>query len=206
MYNERIAPSKKRFICFIIIATIIMLVGCLPMCFFGEELKGASLIYVIAWLVYVVAYIILMFVLFHVVRRKEILFFKHKYSVENMEKSINYDFDVEEELLCFKGEEFVLTDVGLQSLATEKTYPYKSYNIYAEYECFSADEIYIVFIVFENKEHRIIRKLDYRIYSLIKLYDIKVNNLDSVLNECENNLNKFFKIKPKKRILKRFKK
>ncbi|MBQ3158155.1 MAG: hypothetical protein IJB98_00500, partial [Clostridia bacterium] len=56
-----------------------------------------------------------------------------------------------------------------------------------------------VLIIFENDNQYYSIKLDNTLYSLIKYYNLNVDNLDNVLRECETNLKTFFKSKKLKK-------
>lgn len=132
-------------------------------------------------------------------RKSEIKFFKNKFNIENMEKLVNFNFKSEDFIFYVDGIEVELKSDKIKNLIDDKEYLYEKLKIYASYQCGYAGEIYKIFINFENEDQTFSLKLDNVLYSIIKYYNISVDCLENVMNECENNLNNFFKSKKLKK-------
>ncbi|MBR2909686.1 MAG: hypothetical protein IKC11_05005 [Clostridia bacterium] len=203
--NDNISPIRKKYDLFLLIFMGLVLFGAIP---FGacDKLEGGFLVYFIVYIALTVGTIITISALFPYVRKKEIEFFKNKFNIENMNKSISFDFKENDYIFCCDRStgnltyvDVELTPKGLKDLLYKEEYLYSSFKIYATYQCGFVGEIYKVIIIFENDNQYYSIKLDNTLYSLIKYYNLNVDNLDNVLSECETNLKTFFKSKKLKK-------
>lgn len=191
MINDILSPVRKKYDIFSLSILGFALIGAIPMGF-CEKLEGFFLIYFIIYLTIIIVSIILLCIAFPFVRKSEIKFFKNKFSIENMEKLIDFNFEKDDYFFYVNGIYIELTSDKIKDLSNGNDYPYITFKIYATYQCGFAGEIYKVFINFENENQSFSLQLDSVLYSLIKYYKIQVDYLDNVLDECENNLNIFF--------------
>lgn len=194
MQSNLIAPIRKKYDFFVILMLAVAILGAIPMGF-CESLKGFFLIYFIIYLSVVVIGFIVICILFSYIRKGEIKFFKNIYSIEHMEKFKTLLTDDGVILFSTKGVELEFSSKGLKNLDYEDTdvIEYQSFQISSTYQCAFAGEIYKVFINLKRGEEFYSIQLTPFLYFIIRSYGIKVENLESVLNDCENNLNQFFK-------------
>ena len=89
--NDNISPIRKKYDLFLLIFMGLVLLGAIP---FGacDKLEGGFLVYFIVYIALTVGTIITISALFPYVRKKEIEFLKNKFNIENMNKSISFDF------------------------------------------------------------------------------------------------------------------
>lgn len=192
--NNISSPARKWYNTLTFIMLGIALFGAIPMGF-CESLEGFFLIYFIIYLSVLIFSLIFLCAAFPFVRKAEIRFFKNKFNIQNMEKSVNFNLRKEDFIFYTNGIEIELKKDKIINLLDKSKYPYNKFKIYASYQCWFAGEIYQIYINFENEEQIFSLKLDSVLYSIIKYYNIPVEHLEDVLNECENNLNNFFNSK-----------
>lgn len=196
--NDIISPIRRKYDILALAMLGFVLLGAIPMGF-CESLEGFFLVYFIVYLSIVVSLLIVVCIAFPFVRKAEIKFFKNKFNIENMEKLVNFNFKNEDFIFYVDGVDVELKNDKIKNLLDDSEYSYDKLKIYASYQCGFAGEIYKIFINFENKEQTFSLKLDNVLYSIIKYYKISVDYLEDVMNECENNLNIFFKSKKLKK-------
>ena len=97
--NDNIPPIRKKYDLFLLIFMGLVLLGAIP---FGacDKLEGGFLVYFIVYIALTVGTIITISALFPYVRKKEIEFFKNKFNIENMNKSISFDFKENDYIFC----------------------------------------------------------------------------------------------------------
>lgn len=196
--KSNIAPIRKKYELFLSLLAGLFFVGVIPM-LFCENLTGGFLIYFIIFVSTIVLGIITLCILFPIVRKHEIEFFKNKYSLENMEKNINSHLNPDDFIFYDYPYDFEITTNGIKNLLTGDERRYDEFQIYATQECYFAGEIYKIFINFEHQDEICSFQLDNTKYSILKLYNIKVENLHEILNDCEENLRAFFNSKTLKK-------
>ena len=197
MHNN-ISPVKKRYDNFALIIMGVTLLGAFPMVRF-ENLEGFALVYFIIYLSTIFLSILAMIIAFPFIRRAEIEFFKNKFTSENMEKFANIDLDKEDFIFYCNNTDIEFKNNKIIDLLTGNEYLYDKCKIYAFHQCCFAGEIYKIFVVFEADEQIFSLKLDDRLYSIIRYYNISVENLADEMSQCENNLKAFFKDKKLRR-------
>ncbi|MBE5746341.1 MAG: hypothetical protein E7359_03535 [Clostridiales bacterium] len=202
--NNNMSPAKRKYDIFILLYLVFSFLATIPL-FFCEKLEGFYLIYFILYVSLVVIFLTILCIYFPIVRKLDIKYFKNKYSKKNFDNLIIYNFKEEDYIFYANNIDFKFTKNGLKDLLNNKEYSYNSLNIYATYECGFAGEIYKVFINFEKENLFFSFKLNNILYSLVKHYKIQVNNLEKVLNECENNLKNFYKDNSLRNLIKKSK-
>ena len=196
--NDIISPVRRKYNILVLFMLAFVLLGAIPM-FFCKSLEGFFLVYLIVYLSIVVSLLIFVCVAFPFVRKSEIKFFINKFSIENMEKLVNFNFEHDDFVFYVNGIDIELKRDKIKNLLDDSEYPYDKLKIYASYQCWFAGEVYKIFINFENEEQTFSLKLDNVLYSIIKYYNIPVDYLDDVMKECEDNLNSFFRSKKLKK-------
>lgn len=202
--NKIISPIRRKYNILVFIFVGILFFGAIPIVF-CESLEGSFLVYFIIYLSIVFSSLISLCVALPFVRKAEIKFFKNKFNIKNMDKLVNFNFKDEDFIFFVNGIVVEIESDKIKNLLDDTEYPYDELKIYASYFCWFTDELYKIFINFENKEQTFSLKLDDVLYSIIKYYNIPVDNLENVMNECENNLNNFFKSNKLKKVIREWK-
>ncbi len=193
MEDDRL-PIRKKYDIINLIALIPVLLGAVPF-LFCKKLEGFFLVYFIVYISFDFLFMIYMWIGYYVVRKAEIKAFSKKFSVENMDKSVNFKFKKKDFIFHVNGIDIELQNDRIKNLKDDEEYLYKDLKIYATYQCFFAGEIYKIFINFQSENQTFSLKLNSALYSILKYYKINVEDLDIVLNNCEKNLKTFFKSK-----------
>lgn len=181
---------RRKYNFVVILYLLIMFVGAIPLGF-TEKLVGFYKIYFIIYLSLMLVWIIVLCVLFPYIRKKEIEFFKFKYSLDYL-NTIKLKLG-KEDYIFYDNVELEFTSEGLKNLTTHEKISYNALKITAYYVCDYAGEMYKVFVDFENETDVFTFKFDERLYIIINKFNIKVENLKSVLSDCELNIKNFLK-------------
>lgn len=194
MQEQLISPVRRFYNACALIILAITVIGAIPLGF-CEDLVGFFLVYFVVYVSLVVISIIIMCICFPVVRKKEIEFFKNKYSLVNMEQNIDFNLNKEDFVFYANDRYIEFTQSGIKDMLTQEEHFYKSFAIFATYRCDFAGEIYKIFINFEADDFSFSLKLNNKLFSIIKFYKIYVDKLEDVLTHCESNLDAFFRSK-----------
>lgn len=197
--GQLIAPQRIKYDYSILLCIGLTILGAIPMGF-CKSLEGFFLIYFVVYISFVVLSIVLLLILFPYVRKKEIEFFSKLYSTDFLDKHIFAEIEKEDNFTLPADK----TDIQffaekLKILNTGKECSYQDVHMYANYQCNYTGEMYKVFVYFVHEDEVYTFQMGELLYSLIKVYNLKVENLENVLNNCEQNIKNFLKDKQAKK-------